>query len=163
MIYALIAIEGLVMCFVLLITCVVAIANGPIGGVALYEADVQKRVVELGYTTEKKIKKTLICMFFAMYIPLFTLTPLMVYFINGARDFWDLFWQMTVVLWIMGLFDRLFIDWYWVGRTKAWYIPKTDDLMPYIPKKALFIKWGFTLFGLPAIAAIISFVIDLLN
>ena len=21
---------------------------------------------------------------------------------------------------IMGLFDRIFIDWYWVGKTKTW-------------------------------------------
>ena len=23
--------------------------------------------------------------------------------------------------------DRLFIDWYWVGKTKAWDIPGTED------------------------------------
>ena len=31
----LIIIEGIAMCFVLLLTCVIAIANGPVGGVAL--------------------------------------------------------------------------------------------------------------------------------
>ncbi len=30
------------MCFILLLTCVIAIANGAVGGVALYEEDVQK-------------------------------------------------------------------------------------------------------------------------
>ena len=35
---------------------------------------------------------------------------------------------------IEGLFDRFFIDWFWVGKTKAWLIPGTEDLMPYIPK-----------------------------
>ena len=54
----LLVLEGIVMCFVLLLVCVVAIANGAVGVVALYENDVQKRVVELGYTTEKKIKKS---------------------------------------------------------------------------------------------------------
>ena len=46
-------VEGLVMCFALLIVCVVGIANGPVGLVLLYEKDVQQRVVELGLTTEK--------------------------------------------------------------------------------------------------------------
>ncbi len=49
--------------------------------------------------------------------------PVMVFFINGACELRDLFRQMTVILWIMGLFDRLFIDWYWVGRTKRGLSP----------------------------------------
>ena len=55
----LIVVEGIVMCFVLLIVCVVGIANGPVGLVLLYEKDVQGRVVELGLTTKEKIKKFL--------------------------------------------------------------------------------------------------------
>jgi len=43
----------------------------------------------------------------------------------------------VIVFAIMELFDRLFIDWYWVGHTKAWIIPGTEDLRPYIPVKAL--------------------------
>lgn len=49
--------EGIVMCFWLLIICVIGIANGPVGLVVFYEKDVQERVVELGYTTKEKIKK----------------------------------------------------------------------------------------------------------
>ena len=37
--------------------------------------------------------------------------------------------QITIILLIVGLFDRLFIDWYWVGKTKAWFIPGTEDLV----------------------------------
>ena len=40
-----ILIEGLVACFLLLITCVVGIANGPVSLVCLYEKEVQDRVV----------------------------------------------------------------------------------------------------------------------
>lgn len=35
---------------------------------------------------------------------------------------------LGAVLLIVGVFDRLYIDWYWVGRTKAWIIPGTEDL-----------------------------------
>ncbi len=154
----LVVLEGIVMCFVLLLVCVVAIANGPVGGVALYEDDVQKRVVELGLTTKEKIKKSFILMFVALYLPLFTLVPFMVYFINGASGFWEGFWQMSIILWIMGLFDRLFIDLYWVGHTKAWHIEGTEDLKPYIPVKANVVKWTFTLVGMPLISALIAWV-----
>lgn len=159
----LIVMEGIVMCFVLLITCVISTANGAVGGVALYEDDVQKRAVELGYTTPAKIKKNLLWLSVAMFVPVFTLVPLMVYCVNGAGSFWSGFWQMSIVLWIMGLFDRFFIDWYWVGKTAAWNIPGTEDLKPYIPKKVLVQKWLFTLIGFPAIAALMAGVIALFN
>ena len=158
-----IVLEGIVMCFILLITCVIAIANGAVGGVALYEEDVQKRVVELGYTTNRQIKKTTMILSLALFVPLFTLVPFMVYCINGAIGFWDGFWQMTVIMWIMGLFDRIFIDWYWVGHTKAWIIPGTEDLMPYIPKKMLLVKWTFTIIGFPIISAMIAGIIHLVG
>ena len=152
----LIIIEGIVMCFILLMTCVVAISDGAVGGVALYEEDVQKRVVELGYTTEKKIKKSFIIMSCALFIPVFTVVPFMVYYINGAKGFWNGFWQMTAILWIMGVFDRVFVDWYWVGKTKAWEIEGTEDLKPYIPKKVLIMKWCFTAVGFPVFSAVMA-------
>ena len=37
---------------------------------------------------------------------------------------------LGAILLIVGVFDRLYIDWYWVGRTKVWIIPGTEDLMP---------------------------------
>lgn len=162
MLASLLILEGIVMCFVLLITCVISISNGAVGGVALYENDVQERVVELGYTTKKKIKKSFVIMALAMYIPLFTLVPFMVYYINGAHTFYDGFIQMTIIMWIMGIFDRLFIDWYWVGHTKAWNIPNTEDLKPYIPTKPLLVKWIFTIVGFPIIAAMIAGIVNLI-
>ncbi len=155
--------EGAVMCFVLLIVCVVGIANGPVGLVLLYENDVQERVVELGLTTKEKIKKNLIISCIAMFVPLFLLPPLMVYGINGATDFWDAFWQMSIILWIQGLFDRFFIDWYWVGKTKAWEIPGTEDLKPYIPTKTLIGKWASTILLNPIIAAIVAGVVSMIQ
>lgn len=37
---------------------------------------------------------------------------------------------LGAILLIMGVFDRLYIDWHWVGRTQAWIIPGTEDLRP---------------------------------
>ena len=41
---------------------------------------------------------------------------------------------LGAILLIVGVFDRLYIDWYWVGRTKAWIIHGTEDLMPCMPQ-----------------------------
>ena len=154
-------IEGIVMCFVLLIVCVVGIANGPVGLVLLYEEDVQQRVVELGLTTKEKIRRNYILCSIALFVPLFILPALMVQGINGATGFWDGFWQMSIILWIQGVFDRFFIDWYWVGKTKAWDIPGTEDLKPYIPGKVALGKWIGTVLFNPLIAAIAAGVVQL--
>lgn len=37
--------EGIIMCFILLIVCVVGIANGPEGMVFFYEKEVQQKMI----------------------------------------------------------------------------------------------------------------------
>ena len=155
-------IEGIVMCFILLIICVVGIANGPVGLVVFYEQEVKDRVVELGMTTREKIKRISILTMIALFVPMIVLVPLMAYGINGARGFWNGFWQMLVILMISGLFDRIFIDWWWVGHTKAWIIPGTEDLRPYIYGKTLVKKWVGTLVGFPILAAVLAGIMQLI-
>ena len=50
---------------------------------------------------------------------------------------------------------------YWVGKTKAWIIPGTEDLIPYIYGKSLISKWVVTLVGYPVIAAVLSLIMSL--
>ncbi len=149
------------MCFILLIICVIGIANGPVGLVNFYEKDVQERVVELGYTTKEKIKKANIISGVALFVPVLFLVPFFVYCVNGAKSFGSAFIQMTVIYMIMGLFDRLFIDWYWVGHTRAWEIEGTEDLKPYIPIKTLLGKWIGTFVMYPLYALFVSWIMTL--
>lgn len=158
-----IIIEGLVICFWLLLVCVVGIANGPVGLVVLYEQEVKDRVVELGLTTKEKIKKTTAITVVAIFLPMLILPPLMAYGINGVTGFCNGFLQMLGIFMISGLFDRIFIDWWWVGRTKAWVIPGTEDLRPYIYGKTLIKKWVGTLIGFPILAAILAWIMQLLG
>lgn len=153
-----VVLEGIVMCFILLIICVVGIANGPIGLVTFFEQDVKDRVVELKLTTKDKIKKQTIISSILLFVPIIFLVPYMVYGINGVTEFKDGFIQMTIILLIMGLFDRLFIDWYWVGHTKTWEIKGTEDLKPYIPKKSLFKKWFGTIVMYPLYSLLIAWI-----
>ena len=152
--------EGIAMCFVLLIICVVGIAEGPVGMVFFYEKEVQDKAIELGLTTRETINKRKTIAFIALLVPQLLLVPLMVYLINGALDFKTAASQMAAIYLISGLFDRLFIDWYWVGKTKAWIIPGTEDMRPYIYGKTLAGKWVSTLLGYPILAVIIAWVVS---
>ncbi|MBQ8960257.1 MAG: hypothetical protein IJ071_03450 [Ruminococcus sp.] len=151
-------IESFVLNFVLLLVCVINIRNGPVGGVQYYEQPVKERVVELGLITEKEIKRNKAVSGLVIIAVLLIAAPLMVFCVNGAETFTDGFIQLTVMYLLCGLFDRVFIDWYWVGHTKAWLIPGTEDLMPYIHKKSWIIKIVSTVVGYPLFAALISWI-----
>ena len=128
-------IEGFVLSFVLLLVCVVNIRNGAVGGLQYYEREVKERAVELGLITREQIKRNKLFSFIPFVLALLILAPVMAFYVNGAETFLQGFAQLTVMYAVFGLFDRIFIDWYWVGHTKAWIIEGTQDLMPYITGK----------------------------
>ena len=159
----LIVLEGLVMSFWLLLICVVGIAKeGPVGLVNFYEKDAQERVVELGLTTKERIKRAATISGIALIVPLVTVVPTVVYLYNGVTGFCDGFIQLLSIYMIMNVFDRLFIDEWWVGHTKAWFIPGTEDLMPYITWKVRIRKWVVSLILFPLAAVIIAGVMQVI-
>ena len=89
------------------------------------------------------------------------LAPFMAFGVNGASGFKEGFIQLTVMYMITGLFDRIFIDWYWVGHTRAWIIPGTEDLMPYIGRDSWIKKITATVVLYPVLAGLISLIFSL--
>ena len=152
----LIIFEGLVCCLVVLLSCVIGIANGPVNMVFFYDKQVQDRVVENGLISKEKIRQNYNRFKLFGILPYFVFVVASVYGLNKARGFLEPFLQMSAVLLIEGVFDRIFIDWWWVNHTRAWNIPDTEDLKPYIDKKTMTGKWIGTLIGFPLIAAIIA-------
>ena len=154
--------EGIGLGLILMLVCALGIRNGAVGMAHLYNDDVQKRAVELGLTTFSKIKRNgriikLIC------TPVYLIYVIVcVYVINGTRGFISGFWQALVILMIMNLVDRLVIDEYWVGHTKAWIIPGTEDLRPYITTQNKKQKWIMATSVWTVIAALLSVVMCLL-
>ena len=62
----------------------------------------------------------------------------------------------------MNLIDRFLIDEYWVGHTKAWIIPGTEDLRPYITAEDKKKKWIMGTAGMALLAAILSGIMALI-
>lgn len=154
--------EGLGLGLLLCLVCAIGIRNGAVGMVHLYDQKVQERVVNLGLTTAQKIRKRGIW-FRSLCLPGYLIYVLIcVYGINGARGFCTGFWQGFVILSIMNLIDRFLIDEYWVGHTKAWIIPGTEDLRPYIAAKDKKKKWIMGTVGMAILAAILSGIMTLI-
>ena len=148
--------EGLGLGLLLYLICAIGIRNGAVGMVFLYDQKVQERVVSLGLMTGEEIRKRSM-RFKGLCLPGYLIYVLLcAYLVNSARGFWSGFWQSFVILSIMNLIDRFLIDDYWVGHTKAWIIPGTEDLRPYITAKDKKRKWIIGTVGMAVISAVLS-------
>ena len=149
-------VEGLILGILLMGVCAIGIRNGAVGMVHLYHQDVKDRCVELGLTTHEKIRKNS-KMFKLICVPGYVLYVLVcVYGVNGARNFWSGFWQMFVILSVMNLIDRFLVDNWWVGHTKAWTIPGTEEFKPYITSEDKRQKWIMGTVGMAVISAVLA-------
>ncbi len=157
-----IMIEGIALGLLLIIFCAVGIRKGTVNMAFLYHKDVQDKSGKAGLITKEKIKRNAI-VFKGIGIPAYIAFVLVsVYFVNGARGFLPGFWQTFAILSIMNLIDRFFIDAFWVGHTKAWDIPGTEDLKPYIDRKDKCGKWLLGTVGFAVISAILAGIMALI-
>ena len=151
-----IVIEGMLLGALLVLFCAVGIRRGAVNMVFLYHRDVQDRCVENGLITRDKIRRNK-RLFKGLCIPVYFVFVLVsVYTVNGARGVWPGFRQMFAILSIVNLIDRLLIDEYWVGHTKAWEIPGTEDMKPYINGKDKIGKWLMGTVGFAILCAMLS-------
>lgn len=144
--------EGIGLGCLLVIVCGFGIRKGTIGMLHLYDQKVQDRCIAMGLTTKEKIKRNSL-IFKLICIPGYLVYVILcVYGINKAQGYWNCFIQFFVILSVMNLIDRIGIDGYWVGHTKAWVIPGTEDLKPYISKADKQKKWLFGTIGMAVIS-----------
>ena len=154
--------EGIGLGALLVLVCAFGLRKGAVGMVFLYSPDVQERCVKRGLTTRERIRRNK-ATFKACCIPAYMAYVLVcVYAVNGARGFGPGFWQLFAILSVMNLIDRFLVDDYWVGHTKAWTIPGTEDLKPYITRHDKARKWLFGTAGMAALSAMLSGIMTLL-
>lgn len=153
--------EGLGLGVLLVLVCWFGIRKGAVGMVHLYHEDVQERCVKLGLTTREKIRRNSL-LFKACCLPGYIAYVLVcVYAVNGTSGFWTGLWQLFVILSVMNLIDRFLVDGWWVGHTKAWTIPGTKDLKPYITRREKLVKWIGGTVGLAVISAALAGIMTL--
>jgi len=154
--------EGLGLGALLFLYCFIGIKDGAVGMVFLYNKDVQVRCVELGLTTEETIKKRALIFKIAGILAYVAYALIFTYAVNGAVGFLQGFLQMFIMLSVCNIIDRIFVDEVWVCHTKAWIIPGTEDLMPYIKTKDKVKKWIFGTVGMAIIAVILAGIMALI-
>ena len=156
-----IIIEGLILGLLLVLYCAVGIRNGAVNMVFLYHPDVQEKSIQSGLITREKIRRNQLIFKVLGISSYFAYVLICVYVINGARGFRPVYWQMFGILSIVNVIDRLLIDEYWVGHTKAWEIPGSENMKPYINRKDKIGKWLMGTIGFAFLCAILAGIMTL--
>ena len=140
-----------------------AVRGGAINGIYFYPKPVQERAFELELIDRETVKRKRKQFMILFYAVLLLALLLIIGLWNGVSDFKMAYVQALLFLEVMNWYDGIVIDKVWVGHSKFWIIPGTEDLMPYIPKKVLIRKWAGSLMGFPMIAAMIAGVMMLVQ
>lgn len=107
------------------------IRDGAINEIYFYPKPVQERAIAIGLTDwttiRRKKRRFMIPFLLILLVALLFIIGLW----NGVSDFKTAYWQALLFLEIMNWFDGIVIDRLWVGHSKIWIIPGTEDL-PFV-------------------------------
>lgn len=127
--------------YLLLFTGLVAffVRDGAVNGLYFYPRPVQERAFSIGLADRddiaQKRRRFLLVFFAALLAALLLIIGLW----NGIRDFKPAYWQALLFLEVMNWYDGIVIDRLWVGHSKFWLLPGTEDL-PFVQTWAQVLK-----------------------
>ena len=108
-----------------------AVGNNALNALFFYPKTVQERVYDLGLTDRetvaKKRKRFMIAFFAVMAAALIVIIRVW----NGMHSFWPAYLQALIFLEVMNRYDGIVIDRLWVGHSRFWVIPGTEEI-PFV-------------------------------
>lgn len=108
-----------------------AVRQGAINGIYFYPKSVQERAIELGLTDRDAIKQKRKRFMILFYVVMLVALLLMIGVWNRVTSFREAYLQSVLFLEVMNWYDGIIIDKVWVGYSKFWVIPGTEDI-PYV-------------------------------
>lgn len=109
----------------------IGVGNNALNGLYFYPKPVQERVFELGLTDRETVagkRKRFMTMFFLVMLAALLL---IIGLWNGIHTFRSAYLQALLFLEVMNWYDGIVIDRLWVGYSKFWVIPGTEDI-PFV-------------------------------
>ena len=123
--------ELVLVCAVFTILVKLGVGNNALNGLFFYPKPVQEKVYALGLTTREKVgarRKVFMPLFFLGMGVTFVF---LIGFVNRCHTFWEAYFQALFFLEGMNWFDGIVIDRLWVGHSRFWVIPGTEDV-PFV-------------------------------
>ena len=109
----------------------IGVGNNALNGLYFYPKRVREKVYALGLTDRetvaKKRKRFMIAFFAVMAAALILIIRVW----NGKQSFWAAYLQALLFLEVMNWYDGIVIDRLWVGHSRFWVIPGTEEI-PFV-------------------------------
>lgn len=108
-----------------------SVLGGALDGLYFYPKPVQERAIEIGLTTRETIAKKRRNFMILFYLVMLTALLLIIGLWNRVDSFKTAYLQALLFLEVMNWYDGIVIDKLWVGHSRFWIIPGTEDL-PFV-------------------------------
>ncbi|MGN0351455.1 MAG: hypothetical protein ACI4ES_07360, partial [Roseburia sp.] len=131
-----------------------AVRDGAVNGLYFYPKPVQERAFEIGLADRKNVKTKMKRFMTLFYIVMLLALVLIIGLWNGVRNFKSAYLQSLLFLEVMNWYDGIVIDKAWVGHSKFWILPGTEDL-PFVQTWKQVLKKRITLSLIWVVGAVI--------
>ena len=126
-----IVLQLILFCALFTLMVKIGVGNNALNGLYFYPKPVQEKVYELGLTDRetvaRKRKRFMIAFFAVMSVALI----LIIRVGNGIYSFCPAYLQALLFLEVVNWYDGIVIDRLWVGHSRFWVIPGTEEI-PFV-------------------------------
>ena len=118
----------------------IAVGNNALNGLYFYPKPVQEKAYELGLTDRETVAKKRKLFMTAFFAVMATALISIIRVWNSIQSFWTAYLHALIFLEVMNWYDGIVIDRLWVGHSRFWVIPGTEEIpfvqtWPQISKK----------------------------
>ena len=106
----------------------IGVGNNTLNGLYFYSKSVQEKVYELGLTDRETVTKKRKIFMIAFFAVMAAALILIIRVWNGIHSFWAAYLQALIFLEVMNWYDGIVIDRLWVGHSRFWVIPGTEEI-----------------------------------
>ncbi len=108
-----------------------AVGSSALNGLYFYPKPVQEKVYALGLTNRETVARKRKRFMIPFFLVMLSALVLIIGLWNGVRRFWPAYWQALLFLEVMNWYDGIVIDRLWVGHSRFWIIPGTEEI-PFV-------------------------------
>ena len=109
----------------------IAVGNNAVNGLYFYPKPVQEKVFELGLTDRESVARKRKRFMIPFFLVMLTALVLIIGVWNRVSDFKTAYLLSLLFLEVMNWYDGLVIDRLWVGHSRFWIIPGTEEI-PFV-------------------------------
>ena len=117
----------------------IAVSGGAVNGLYFYPKPVQERAFAIGLSDRNTMRRKRTRFMTAFYLVMLTALVLIIALWNRVGSFGAAYLQALLFLEVMNIYDGIVIDKLWVGHSKFWILPGTENL-PFVQTWAQVLK-----------------------